>query len=364
MKSTQLLLLLLISVFFACQKETVSEEINEEDINEEETEEIIDSVDIDFLDLELPGLPDRIVVNSMAVDQNNILWIANSTRFSGWPNTSAPIFGYDINQEEWIVKYPPAEWEVRSIEKLGISNNGKIYAVPGTGLQNYIIIEENNNWSRIDFDETIVNMEVDAIQDVLWVSTSKGLYRIQDGEQEIFNSQNSVLPVDEAITGSRIVFLAVTDNGTVWAQQNNRLFIYESDGEWKEHPTSPIGDQYIISNLRRASENSAFVQNYDGQFYEVNKDGIINNYTNRIFEEDENIGFMEILKTEENGNLKMGLLGGYLYYSPSLDSLRLIDQQNAGFPQGLSTYRLAKDKNGNTWGGGNFWIGKLPELFE
>jgi len=141
------------------------------------------------------------------------------------------------------------------------------------------------------------------------------------------------------------------------------LFFFENE-TWQEHPNSPTGNAYIITALEKASDNSIFIQNFTESFYEVNKEGVISDLTNTIFDENNHPLYSNIVRNENSGDMSIATNRGFYYYQPALDSTLIINQQNAVFPTNEINAKLERDLNGQIWIGGSQFLGKLPQEFK
>jgi hypothetical protein len=358
MKNNQLLLLLLILVFFACQKD---DHISSDEGN---PSELIDSVHIDFLDLDLSILPDRFIPRNFVVDENNIIWMSNQDSYREYPNSGAVLLGYDINHDEWQAQLLPPEWSYKQLDYVVLGKDNEIFCMLGWGLHEEVATYKDGNWKLYEFDDIVWNIAASPVDGALWVSGLKGLYRQLGDERTTFNSENSILPVNEDTNGSYLGYIEVDSSGTVWAAGNTNLYFYDGI-EWQEHPNSPIGEDYIVKIISRARENSIFTYTPHENFYEINEEGFLKDYTSIFpFKSSVSPSYFQLSLNPINQNIIIAENGLLTHYNATLDSISFISRENAAFPKLSSFYNITRDRNNAVWVGGDNFLGKLPPEFE
>ena len=363
MRNLKLLLLICTIGLFACQKKEVTPPDKGPDPNPDSMMVVVDSVPVDFLDLNLNELPERFIPNQLLVDDNNVLWVANLDSYDGEQNGNAILMGYDIDNDEWKVEFLPSEWPYNSIFQIALGKDGELFLMLGPSLQREVAAYKNGEWRLIEFDDIVWDISANPIDGALWVSGGKGLYRQLDDERTMFNNENSILPLNEDINGSRFKYVKVDGAGTVWGAGSNRLFFFDGT-DWQEHPNSPFSESYIVTVLTKASNNSMFITSASDNFYEINTEGILKDYLNVVFEEDDDPGYLEITLNPLTENLTIADGLRILHYNANLDAINIASRENTAFPEDNFPYRIVRDQNNAVWVGGFNFLGKLPEEFE
>ncbi len=360
MKNYLILLLGLLLFALSCKKEEMMPEDTDGDPSDP-MEEIIDTIDLDFINLQDPALPDFFLIRDMIFDQDGDLWLCGTGQTIS-DNSGNALYHYDVNNDSWE-KFPVTEdFPFNGFVKLQLSNDGKAYLLPGPTLYQQIAVFEQGQWDTIGFNDVIWDMAFDAASNALWVSLEEGIWKIQGEERELYNADNSVLPVDFDINGSFCQALQTDHSGRLWVGCSNRLFYFD-ESQFKEHNVSPASMNYVVTRLRAVDENSVLTMNAYEAFYHLSSDEILADFSDLEFG-----NYLPTLNdltlNTTRDELILGTLDKLFIHNIGLDSMRVINKENSLIPDSNPYFTVANDRNGEVWAAGKNFLFKIPNLFD
>ena len=248
-----------------------------------------------------------------------------------WVSTS----GFEVYQitATSIIEHTATEGSIGSFKKMVYLSNGDIYAVGTWGISHY----DGNTWktAKPTFPSSYNDIVIDHNDD-LWVTSTKGLLKLQNGSWVIIPNPNG--------NSTSLKSLFVDDNGKV---------VYQDFNKWKSfNPANNTWEDYVLE-----IETDAYTRlllNNNNDFWLTTETGYVleTKNTNFAFQVPQSLPFggeVTCFLEDRNENFWIGTLTNGLYKITKTDTI--LYNYNHGFTDS-QVYCLAEDHDGKVWIGG------------
>lgn len=156
-------------------------------------------------------------------------------------------------------------------------------------------------------DET-TNAITSTSDGTVWVASSDGLLRFQQGEMSVFDSDNI-----DGLPAGRLQAITIASNGTVWvASTGNRLCQFDPAQENCSYTYE--GDQnYYLTDMASGGTGDVYYSSYGGGIWAYNG----SEWRNLLLQEDQLVGnFVEAFAEDPNGMMWVATDNGIQQFDP------------------------------------------------
>lgn len=320
----------------------------------------VDSVHLTAVDLRWPGGPDRYAIGDFTAQIPGYVWgcVADLENQS-----SNKLFSYHVATGLVEVLTAPAEIKLPAFTNIEAGPDGKLYVHSSGYLSKSVAIYDTRDgaWSSIQVPGLVNGFAIDPVTNSLWIAHGEGVSRLKDDTLTTYDETNS--GPRRTTSGSNYSFsgfqIAVDRAGNVWYANGTELFTFSND-EWSLHPLSPLSNRYIITHVVSIDSGGVLVKVPEEALVVLDTESKILDYGNvRNLATSSDIAIDIAQRTVDN-NIIVSHFDGFSFYTPSRDSVTVVNSKNSIIPTGNTLYALSKDEFGNVWFGGYRTLIKLP----